>query len=104
MLKTISIIILLSLSAQAGQVLFNQQNITYNDSLSLRDFAEQYVDIPNGTTVYASYFSHEIYDPMSVTFRHDMSGVMFYNCGLCNVNMPPSNSIIDFYHDSGCQQ
>lgn len=58
----------------------------YDDKWSFKILNNRPSDIPNGTNVYASDFSHEI--PDSTPFREDMTGVTFVKCDLSNVIIP----------------
>lgn len=73
--------------------------ITCDDEYSFRDFTHRKLtdhgiiesDLSN-KIIYASCFSQE--NPDSHIFPEDMTGVMFYNCNLDNVYIPPGNTVI----------
>jgi len=102
MMKTLSLILLLSLPALAGVVLFDGQEVAYDNDWSFKQYANRHSDIPDGTIVYASDFSQE--DPSNFAFRSNMIGVHFYNCNLCGADVPAGNFVHDFNHNSGCGQ
>ena len=94
----------LPLMADQTPVLFNNAWITPDDEYSYHNFHN--TDLSNRSDmndriIYNADFSQ---DNAAAPFPADMHGVTFYNCNLCNAEIPDGNTVSDFYHNSGCSQ
>lgn len=91
-------LLLIPMVAWAGQVGWNNQQVTYEDKYSHKDFTNvKFVNInlESGTTIYASCFSKEV--PDFEMFPATMTGITFLECNMDNVKVPPGNLVNNFY-------
>lgn len=81
-----------------SKILYDNQEITYDDNYSHKDFTGRTLLNENikDINIFGSCFSQEI--PDRHIFPEDMTGVVFYNCNLDNVYIPTGNTTI------GCSQ
>jgi hypothetical protein len=89
---------------------FNGEEIVIDEEFSYRDYVNQSVEIPDGTTVYMSCFAQEyevysepdeegnvtlISNDLKTPFREDMKNVKFLNCNMTGCFVPAGNTVIN---------
>lgn len=73
---------------------YDERNYNCSDEFSQKDFTHKFLTdrVLDGLVIYASSFSHE--EPDTRVFPPNMTGVIFLNCSLDNVIVPPGNVVL----------
>lgn len=90
--------LLMASASWAGRVEWDFKQVDYSDEYSRKSYANKdfvNINLPSGSTVYASMFMNEKLD-MSI-FPSTMTGITFLECNLDNIILPPGNLIINLY-------